>query len=49
MYEIRGKYPGNQWETIDEFDTMEEAKAMLAEYIRAFGPDWRLTIRRVKR
>lgn len=49
MYEIRGKYRGESWETIDEFDTLKEAQAMLLEYQMAFGAGWRLTIRRKPR
>lgn len=48
MYEIRGKYPGLPWETIDEFETKDEARAMLKEYRLAYGPGWRLTIRKAK-
>ena len=32
MFKIRGKYPGQPWEDIDEFDTRPEALKMLAEY-----------------
>ena len=46
MFEIRGKYRGKPWETIDEFDTEEEARKMLLEYEMAFGPDWTLRVRR---
>ena len=46
MFEIRGKYREKPWETIDEFDTAEEARKMLLEYQMAFGPEWRLTVRR---
>lgn len=49
MFEIRGKYPGCPWETVDAFDTREEALTMLREYRKAFGPEWTLTIRRAKR
>ena len=47
MYEIRGKYPGEPWETIDEADTKQEATRLLAEYRMAYGPDWRLCIKKV--
>ena len=46
MWEIRGKYPGLAWETIDEFDTKEEAQEMLAEYRMAYGSEWILAIRK---
>ena len=32
MYEIRGKYPGEPWDTIDEADTKQEATRLLTEY-----------------
>lgn len=47
MYEIRGKYPGEPWETIDEADTKQEANRLLAEYRMAYGPEWRLCIKKV--
>ncbi len=47
MYEIRGKYPGEPWETIDEADTKQEANSLLAEYRMAYGPEWRLCIKKV--
>ena len=47
MYEIRGKYPGEPWETIDEVDTKSEAERLLKEYKMAYGPVWRLCIRKV--
>lgn len=46
MYKIRGKYPGQPWEDIDEFDTRPEALKMLAEYRMAYGPGWRFTIKK---
>ena len=45
MFVIRGKYPDSEWEDIDEFDTQEEAREMLAEYRTAYGPDWLLTVK----
>lgn len=45
---IKGKYPGIPEETIDEFDTKEEAEKMLAEYRMAYGPGWIFHIRRVR-
>jgi len=47
MYEIRGKYPGEPWETIDEADTKQEANRLLAEYRMAYGPEWRLCVKKV--
>lgn len=47
VYEIRGKYPGEPWETIDEADTKQEANRLLAEYRMAYGPEWRLCIKKV--
>ena len=46
MFKIRGKYPGQPWEDIDEFDTRPEALKMLAEYRMAYGPGWRSTIKK---
>lgn len=46
VYKIRGKYPGEPWEDIDEFDTKEEAQTMLTEYRMAYGPEWRLCIKK---
>lgn len=46
VYKIRGKYPGQPWEDIDEFDTREEALKMLREYRMAYGPEWRFTIKK---
>lgn len=46
VYKIRGKYPGQPWEDIDEFDTRPETLKMLAEYRMAYGPGWRFTIKR---
>lgn len=48
MYEIRGKYLGEPWETIDEAETYSEAKELLSEYRIAFGSDFSLRIVRVK-
>lgn len=47
MYEIRGKYPGCPWETIDEANTKQEAACLLAEYRMAYGPEWRLCMKKV--
>lgn len=44
MYKIRGKYPGQPWETVDEFETLDEAEKALAEYRLAFGSEWLLCI-----
>jgi hypothetical protein len=41
---INGRYRNLPTETIDEFETMKETRAMLAEYRLAFGPDFRLWI-----
>ena len=46
MFVIRGKYPGCEWEDIDEFETREEAEKMLAEYRTAYGSEWSLTIKK---
>ena len=46
MFKIYGKYPGEPWEIIDEFDTREEAQAMLSEYRMAYGSEWKLWIGR---
>lgn len=46
MYEIRGKYPGMPWETIDEAETKQEANQLLREYRIAYGAEWRLCIRK---
>lgn len=46
MYRIMGKYPGQPWEVIDDFDTRPEALKMLAEYRMAYGPEWKLTIKK---
>ena len=46
VYKIMGKYPGQPWEDIDEFDTRPEALKMLAEYRMAYGPEWRFTIKK---
>lgn len=44
MYKIRGKYQGQPWEDIDEFDTRKEALAMLDEYRMAYGAGWQLKV-----
>lgn len=46
MFEIRGKYPGQPWETIDTADDEREARRLRREYEMAFGPEWRITYRR---
>ena len=46
MYEIRYKYPGEPWETIDEADTEEEAKQYVNEYRAAFHGEGIVTYRR---
>ena len=43
MWKIVGTYRGNS-EVIDEFETEEEAKKMLAEYQLAFGPEWSMIV-----
>ena len=48
MYVIRGKYPGQAWEDIDEFDSREETEKMLAEYQLAYGSEWLFTIKKRK-
>lgn len=48
MYEIRGKYPGEPWETIDEAQTRNRRPPrLLTEYRMAYGPEWRLCIKKV--
>jgi hypothetical protein len=44
MYKIVGRYKGCEREYIDEFDTREEANAMLTEYKMAYGNDFALWI-----
>jgi hypothetical protein len=44
MFTIKGRYMGQRTETIDVFDTMEEAARMLAEYRIAFGAAYILWI-----
>lgn len=46
MWEVRGKYPGQPWETIDTADAEREARQLRREYAAAFGPEWKITIRR---
>ena len=48
MYEIRGKYPGEPWETIDTADSVEEARFLVHEYQMAYGPEWSLCYRRAR-
>ncbi len=48
VFEIRYKYPGQPWETIDEADSEEEARMLLAEYRSAFRNEGQLTIRKVR-
>ncbi len=45
MFEIRGKYPGVPWETIDTADTQEEAEELVSEYRSAYGPEWKISWR----
>ena len=44
MYKLIGRYEDKPSEVIDEFDTMREARRMLAEYACAFGDGWSLWI-----
>jgi hypothetical protein len=44
MFIIKGRYMGQRAETIDTFDTMEEAANMLTEYRIAFGAAYVLWI-----
>ena len=46
MYKIYGRYDGEPKEIIDEFDTEEEASAMLKEYRMAYGYEWNLWIQK---
>ena len=46
MWQIWGKYPGQSWEKIDEFDTEDEAANNLVEYRLAFGREWLLEVRK---
>lgn len=48
MFEIRGKYPGEAWETIDTADTEQDARYLVREYKMAYGPEWRITCRRAR-
>ena len=49
MFEIRGKYPGLPWETIDTADTEKEARQLVCEYKSAFGTGWQITFRRARK
>lgn len=44
-FDILGTYEG-ETETVDNFETREEARTMLDEYRMAFGPTWSLRIKR---
>ena len=44
MFEIWGKYQGQDWELIDEADNREEADYLSAEYTLAFGSGWQWRI-----
>lgn len=48
MYAIIGKYKDNEPEQIDTFETRSEARAMLAEYVLAFGAGWTLWVEPVE-
>ena len=37
IFRLFAKYIGCEWEEVDSFDTMEEARSMLAEYRLAYG------------
>ena len=43
MIYINGEYQGRT-ETIDEAETMKDARYLLQEYRMAFGPEWLLWI-----
>jgi len=47
-FDILGTYDG-ETETVDTFDTREEARTMLGEYRLAFGPSWSLRIKRTRK
>lgn len=47
-FDILGTYDG-ETETVDSFDTREEARTMLKEYRVAFGPTWSLRIKRTRK
>ena len=49
MWEIRFKYPGQPWETIDEADSKQDAEYLLHEYRMAYGPECRVTMRRSRK
>jgi len=44
MFKIKGRYLSYSTELIDEFDTLNEAEKMLAEYRMAYGAGWSLWI-----
>lgn len=43
MYKIMGRYAGVA-EEVDSFDSADEAKRMLREYVLAYGAGWSLWI-----
>jgi hypothetical protein len=45
MFKLIGVYQG-QKETIDEFETREEAEKMLTEYRIAYGAGWNIFIKK---
>jgi hypothetical protein len=47
VYEIRGSYRGRKV-TVDSADGKREAIRLLNEYRLAFGPSWRLWLRKVR-
>lgn len=47
-FDILGTYQG-ETETVDSFDTREEARTMLGEYRLAYGPTWGLRIKRTRK
>lgn len=47
-FDILGTYAG-ETETVDNFETREEARRMLREYRLAFGSTWILRIKRTRR
>jgi len=47
MYKIIGVYKTKrirETDVLDEFETLEEARQMLAEYRLAYGDEWYITI-----
>ena len=46
-YIIHGAHPEYGSEDLDEADDRAEAETLAADYRVAFGPEWRITIRRV--